>query len=161
RHVSCEPAARGRTFSVRRAWEAKGMDRITMDGRSLPERIGEVAGRVWRQLRAHGSQSTRELAHAIGRAEPDVHQAIGWLAREGARNLAAAGATVVLPCRSLERGEASRAEISRDVPGAKIELAKGDLSSQASLRALAAELLRAHARIDVLVNNAGVSNTKR
>jgi hypothetical protein len=63
--------------------EATVMDRITMDGRSLPERIGEAAGRVWRQLRAHGPHAVRDLAHAIGRNEIDVYMAIGWLAREG------------------------------------------------------------------------------
>jgi hypothetical protein len=59
------------------------MDRITVDGRSFPDRIGEVAGRVWRQLRAHGAQMPRDVAHAIGRTEMEVHQAMGWLAREG------------------------------------------------------------------------------
>ncbi len=59
------------------------MDRIMIDGRAFQDRIGEVAGRVWRQLRAHGAHSSRDLAHAIGRPEHEVHQAIGWLAREG------------------------------------------------------------------------------
>ncbi|HZU97143.1 MAG TPA: winged helix-turn-helix domain-containing protein [Planctomycetota bacterium] len=58
------------------------MERVTIDGRSLPAKIGELAGRVWRQLRAHGAQSPRDIAHAIGRSEMEVHQALGWLARE-------------------------------------------------------------------------------
>jgi hypothetical protein len=58
-------------------------ERIMMDGRSLPERVGDVAGRVWRQLRAHGPQTTHGIAQAIGRSEVEVHQAVGWLAREG------------------------------------------------------------------------------
>jgi NAD(P)-dependent dehydrogenase (short-subunit alcohol dehydrogenase family) len=90
-----------------------------------------------------------------------VTGATAGIGKEVARNLAAAGATVVLPCRSLERGEAARADIARDVLGAKVELVKGDLSSQASLRELAAEVLKAHPRVDVLVNNAGVWNTTR
>jgi hypothetical protein len=57
-------------------------ERIMMDGRSLPDRVGEVAGRVWRQLRAHGPQTSHGIAQAIGRSEVEVHQAAGWLARE-------------------------------------------------------------------------------
>jgi hypothetical protein len=58
------------------------MDRIMVDGRSFINEIGEVAGRVWRQLRAHGPQTPKAVAHAIGRNELEVQQAIGWLARE-------------------------------------------------------------------------------
>lgn len=90
-----------------------------------------------------------------------VTGATAGIGKEIARNLARMGATVVLPCRALERGEAARADIARDVPAAKIELAKADLSSQASLRAFADEILRAHPRIDSLVNNAGVWTTER
>jgi hypothetical protein len=59
------------------------VDRITLGTNGMIERIGEVAGRVWRQLRAHGPASVASLAKSIGRSEPDIHMAIGWLAREG------------------------------------------------------------------------------
>lgn len=59
------------------------VEKITINGTSLGERAGEVAGRVWRQLRAHGPATTASIAKSIGRAESDVHMAIGWLAREG------------------------------------------------------------------------------
>src|SRR4051812_26905115 len=84
------------------------------------------------------------------------------IGREIARNLAREGATVVLPCRTPARGEASRADILRDVPAAKIEVAAADFGSQASIRAFAASALAAHPRVDVLVNNAAVwSNTRQ
>ena len=67
---------------MRPAEEESDMERISIDGRALSAKIGEVAGRVWRQLRAHGAQSPKEIAHAIGRNEIEVHQALGWLARE-------------------------------------------------------------------------------
>ena len=59
------------------------VDRITIGTNGMIERIGEVSGRLWRQLRAHGPASAASLAKAIGRSEHDVHMAIGWLAREG------------------------------------------------------------------------------
>lgn len=59
------------------------MERINLGGNGTVDRIGEVAGRVWRQLRAHGPASPASLAKSIGRAEPEVQMALGWLAREG------------------------------------------------------------------------------
>ena len=58
------------------------MDRITLGG-TLSDRIGETAGRLWRQLRAHGPATVSSLAKSMGRPEHEVHMAIGWLAREG------------------------------------------------------------------------------
>ena len=51
-----------------------------------------------------------------------------------ARELARAGAHVVLACRNLEKGEAARAGIAAQVPGAKLELEELDLSSLDSVR---------------------------
>lgn len=61
------------------------MEKITTGGPHGPvhERIGDVAGRVWRQLRAHGPAPTQMIARTIGMPEAEVHQAVGWLAREG------------------------------------------------------------------------------
>jgi hypothetical protein len=53
------------------------------NGSMLNDKVGEVAGRVWRQLRTHGPQSPGSIARSIGRSEVEVWQAIGWLAREG------------------------------------------------------------------------------
>ena len=44
-----------------------------------------------------------------------------------ARELARAGAHVVLACRNLEKGEAARAAIAAEVPGAQLELESLDL----------------------------------
>jgi len=59
------------------------VEKISINGNGLGERTGEVAGRVWRQLRAHGPTTAMAIAKAIGRNMDDVHMAIGWLAREG------------------------------------------------------------------------------
>ena len=80
---------------------------------------------------------------------------------ETAKALAAQGARVVVVCRSRQRGEASLAAIRAATGNADLSLALADLGAQASIRALAADLLARCPRIDVLVNNAGVVETGR
>jgi NAD(P)-dependent dehydrogenase (short-subunit alcohol dehydrogenase family) len=80
----------------------------------------------------------------------------------GAEELAARGARLTLVARSEARAAAAAARITaaaRD--GGSVEWAICDLSLQASVHALADELLERHDRIDVLVNNAGAMYTKR
>src|SRR5262245_19633303 len=75
---------------------------------------------------------------------------------ETVRGLAARGARVAMVCRSAERGEAARAAIAREHPGAELVMLVADLSSQAQVRALADAICARHAHVDVLVNNAAV-----
>jgi NAD(P)-dependent dehydrogenase (short-subunit alcohol dehydrogenase family) len=67
-----------------------------------------------------------------------------------ARELARAGAEMVLAVRDTDRGERVRAEIGA---AAVVRL---DLAEQASVHAAAQEVLAHWPRIDVLVNNAGI-----
>ena len=71
-----------------------------------------------------------------------------------ARELARRGAHVVAVCRDPARGEAAVAEIRRQT-GGTIELMVCDFASQRSIRDLADDFRHRHARLDVLVNNAG------
>ncbi len=73
-----------------------------------------------------------------------------------ARELARAGASVVLACRSAERGAAAVQEISQAVPGAQLELASLDLGSLASVETFAEQFRSTHDGFDLLLNNAGV-----
>jgi NAD(P)-dependent dehydrogenase (short-subunit alcohol dehydrogenase family) len=73
-----------------------------------------------------------------------------------ARELARAGASVVLACRSAERGAAAVEAISQAVPGAQLELASLDLGSLASVEAFAEQFRSTHDGFDLLLNNAGV-----
>ena len=73
-----------------------------------------------------------------------------------ARELARAGAHVVLACRNLTKGEAARREIEAAVPGAPLGLKELDLSSLDSVRAFAQRYRAAHEGLDLLINNAGV-----
>lgn len=75
---------------------------------------------------------------------------------ESARMLAARRAKVVLACRDPRKGEAAATLLRREMPEADLELVALDLASLASVRECADTLRRRFARIDVLVNNAGV-----
>jgi NAD(P)-dependent dehydrogenase (short-subunit alcohol dehydrogenase family) len=80
---------------------------------------------------------------------------------ETARGLARLGARVVLAVRHEGRGEAAMAAIRRELPQSELELVIVDLSSQASIRSCAAEILRRRPALHVLVNNAGMWSSRR
>ena len=75
---------------------------------------------------------------------------------EGSKALAAAGATVVMACRSVERGEGARAEIESEVPGADCEVRECDLADLTSVESFVDGFLDGHDDLHVLCNNAGV-----
>jgi NAD(P)-dependent dehydrogenase (short-subunit alcohol dehydrogenase family) len=70
--------------------------------------------------------------------------------------LARAGMRVIVTGRDPGRTEAARRFIAERIQGAQVETALADFSNLAAVRALAAEILTRHERIDVLVNNAGL-----
>ncbi len=78
----------------------------------------------------------------------------------GAMLLAHAGAQVTIVARSEERGLKAADEIARST-GAVVRLEIGDLSSLASVTALAERLLAAGEPIDVLIHNAGALHNER
>jgi NAD(P)-dependent dehydrogenase (short-subunit alcohol dehydrogenase family) len=83
------------------------------------------------------------------------------IGREIARALARQGAELVLGCRDLERGRRMAEEL-RAVPGAGgIEVMQVDTSSRRSIRDFAKAFRAARPRLDVLVNNAGISQGER
>jgi len=83
------------------------------------------------------------------------------IGRATALELARRGAALALVCRDRTRGEETCAAVRADSGNTQVVLHLADLSSQAELRRLAAELLGQYPRIDVLVNNAGVVNLQR
>jgi retinol dehydrogenase-12 len=86
-----------------------------------------------------------------------VTGASNGIGKETARELARHGAHVVMLCRNRDKGEAARSDIRASAPDARVDLVIGDLSSQASIKQAAAELVAAHPKIHVLINNAGIS----
>lgn len=73
-----------------------------------------------------------------------------------ALELARKGASVVLACRSRDKGEAALARLKAELPEAKAEFALLDLSDLKSVRSFAEAFIARGAALDILVNNAGV-----
>ncbi|MFI5123528.1 MAG: oxidoreductase [Vicinamibacteria bacterium] len=78
------------------------------------------------------------------------------LGLETARELAQAGARVVLTARDEDKGESARTVIAAAVPAADLDVRILDLASLASVREFAAAVAADHGHVDVLINNAGV-----
>jgi NAD(P)-dependent dehydrogenase (short-subunit alcohol dehydrogenase family) len=77
------------------------------------------------------------------------------IGKETALGLAQMGARVVMVCRNAEKGKAALEEIQRESRSSQIDLLIADMSSQASVRALAQQIREKYPRLDVLINNAG------
>jgi NAD(P)-dependent dehydrogenase (short-subunit alcohol dehydrogenase family) len=80
---------------------------------------------------------------------------------QAARELARHGAKVLLGCRSAAKGQAARERILSERPGAQVggaqlEVVELDIASLASIRSFATVFVGSGARLDLLVNNAGV-----
>lgn len=72
------------------------------------------------------------------------------------RELARAGASVVMACRSTEKGDRAATEIAGEADGADLRVAELDLSDLSSVRTFAAGL---DGGCDLLINNAGIMMT--
>jgi NAD(P)-dependent dehydrogenase (short-subunit alcohol dehydrogenase family) len=80
---------------------------------------------------------------------------------EAASVLAGRGARVVLACRDLGKARGALEAIRAEHRDARLELAKLDLASLASVREFAKAFADAHATLDVLLANAGVMAVPR
>jgi NAD(P)-dependent dehydrogenase (short-subunit alcohol dehydrogenase family) len=78
------------------------------------------------------------------------------LGLEGSKAFARRGATVVMACRSVERGESAAAEIREAVPNAALDVRECDLADLSSVAAFADGLRDDYDAVDILCNNAGV-----
>jgi len=76
------------------------------------------------------------------------------IGKAAAIQLAGLGATVILACRSAERGALALEEVKQAAHSQKVELMQVDLSSQAAIRQFAGDFKQRHARLDVLIHNA-------
>lgn len=82
-----------------------------------------------------------------------ANQGVGF---QVAKELVADGATVLLGSRNFERGEAAANEI-----GAGAIALQLDVTDHASIAAAADRVRREFGRLDLLVNNAAISNTRK
>ena len=78
---------------------------------------------------------------------------------ETARTLADHGAHVILGCRNQEKARRARDKMESQLERSSLELLDLDLADLASVRRAARAVLGDHARLDLLVNNAGVMGT--
>jgi NAD(P)-dependent dehydrogenase (short-subunit alcohol dehydrogenase family) len=101
------------------------------------------------------SWTSRDIPDQHGRTAV-VTGANGGLGLATARDLAAKGAHVVMAVRNQAKAAAAVDEIRSAVPDASLELIALDLSSQASTKEAAGQILAAHPTFDLLINNAGV-----
>ncbi|MBI5824795.1 MAG: SDR family oxidoreductase [Chloroflexi bacterium] len=87
--------------------------------------------------------------------------ATGGIGKQTALALAKMGAQVVITGRSKLSGEAAVAEIKQQSGNPKIDLLIGDLSAQINVRSLAEQFKVKFDRLDVLINNAGLTSSKK
>ncbi len=73
---------------------------------------------------------------------------------EIARQLAEAGATVLVGARDVDRGKTAAAELSSS--GLRVRLVPLDLNDLASIKSAAESIKKEHGKLDILVNNAGI-----
>ncbi|MGO9909203.1 MAG: oxidoreductase [Solirubrobacteraceae bacterium] len=78
-----------------------------------------------------------------------------------ARELARAGAQVVIASRSAAKGDQAAASIRGSVPDAALEVAPLDLADLSSVRAFAEGYVGAGSQLDLLINNAGIMAAPR
>jgi NAD(P)-dependent dehydrogenase (short-subunit alcohol dehydrogenase family) len=76
------------------------------------------------------------------------------LGLEIARALARAGASVVMACRDVGKGEAAAAQLQAEIPAARLEVMTVDLADLGSIRRFAQDFAARHATLDILCNNA-------
>ena len=78
---------------------------------------------------------------------------------EASRELARKGATVVMAVRSMKKGQAAAERITAEIPQADLRVRQLDLGALDSVRTFAAAVREEHARVDILLNNAGLMAT--
>lgn len=87
--------------------------------------------------------------------------ATSGIGKETAKVFAAKGAIVVLPIRDSLKGDILKDEILEQTPDAKIELMHCNLASFDSIRSFVKEFKSKYDKLHLLINNAGIWETKR
>jgi NAD(P)-dependent dehydrogenase (short-subunit alcohol dehydrogenase family) len=106
----------------------------------------------------HPEWTTDDIGDQTGRVAlvTGANSGIGFAT---ARALADRGAHVVMACRNPEKARRAADEMESDLDRSSIELLTLDLSDLVAVRRAAEQFLAGHARLDLLINNAGVMGT--
>ena len=81
------------------------------------------------------------------------------LGYESVKMFSSKGAHVIMASRSLERGETARKEILEVYPNADIHIMQLDLASKESIHKFSEAFIKQYAKLDILLNNAGIMTT--
>lgn len=81
------------------------------------------------------------------------------LGYESVKAFAQKGASVILACRNLTKGENAKNEILKEYPSGKIQVMELDLANLASVKAFSEQFKQEYSQLDVLMNNAGIMAT--
>ena len=102
-----------------------------------------------------GSWTTDDVPDLSGKVAivTGANSGIGW---DTAVVFAEKGATVIMACRSMEKGQAALDKLKTELPGADVELMQLDLASLDSVRAFVETFDTKYDRLDLLINNAGI-----
>lgn len=87
--------------------------------------------------------------------------ATSGIGKETAVGLAKLGATIVFTTREIDRGRMARDEIISESKNDKVDFIHCDLASLDSIRSCCEEFKSKYERLDVLINNAGVWDSRR
>ena len=79
---------------------------------------------------------------------------------QAARQLAKGGAYLILVCRNKEKALRVQSELEREF-GAKSDFFIADFLELAQVRRVAMEISKKYPKINILINNAGMFNTRR
>ncbi|KAJ8913839.1 hypothetical protein NQ315_003748 [Exocentrus adspersus] len=82
------------------------------------------------------------------------------IGKETAREIARRGARVILACRNLQSARQAKDEIIECTKNDNIIIKKLDLCSQKSIREFAQDVINTEPRLDVLIHNAGIGESK-
>jgi NAD(P)-dependent dehydrogenase (short-subunit alcohol dehydrogenase family) len=117
--------------------------------------VSAIAGS---EVTGAGTWSAADIGDLTGRVAlvTGANSGIGY---ETALELAGHGAHVILACRDDEKARRARDKMESELERSSLELLHLDLADLVSVRRAADEVRRQHARLDLLVNNAGVMGT--
>ena len=87
--------------------------------------------------------------------------ATNGIGKQTALSLAKMNAQVIITGRNLKSGPEAVDEIKQLSGNSRVDLLLADVSKQADIKALASQVKEKYARLDILINNAGLAAAKR
>ena len=83
------------------------------------------------------------------------------IGKAAAEQISDSGHRVVLACRSVDRGEAAKAEIAGRVPHASLDVVQVDMGVRGSIETFSRVLAERYPTIDVVIHNAAIFDVTR